>query len=275
MATPTRLKPRSTFQDCYCQCPLSHVEPLLTHTSMGDPPTLAGRSHSVSYGVTAPFPWAWHIQDFVSALHRYSLCFPSPVEVLLLNTTGLQSQIPCGVPVLLADSQAVKPDMGLKTFTTVGELLWYYCSPICGLPTQWVWNLILLILLIMGLLPSHCSIYFVFGHRVSFFFFWWFQHPLLMVGQELIVIFVFWVSISVLHWHYRIAQSCPTLCNSLDSSPPGSSVGFFREEYWSGLSFPPLGDLPHPGIKPTPLVSPALQADFFTTEPSGTPLFLF
>ena len=39
------------------------------------------------------------------------------------------------------------------------------------------------------------------------------------------------------------------------------SMGFFRQEYWSGLLFPPLGDLPGPGIKPTSPASPALQAD--------------
>ena len=33
--------------------------------------------------------------------------------------------------------------MRFRTFTTVGELLWYYCSPDCGLPTWWVWDLIL------------------------------------------------------------------------------------------------------------------------------------
>ena len=37
-------------------------------------------------------------------------------------------------------------------------------------------------------------------------------------------------------------------------------MGFFRQEYWSGLPFPSPGDLPNPGIKPT---SPALQADSF------------
>ena len=36
------------------------------------------------------------------------------------------------------------------------------------------------------------------------------------------------------------------------------SMGFFRQEYWSGLLFPSPGDLPNPGIKPR---SPALQAD--------------
>ena len=44
------------------------------------------------------------------------------------------------------------------------------------------------------------------------------------------------------------------------------SMGFSRQEYWSGLPFPPPGDLPNPGIKPR---SPALQADALTSEPPG------
>ena len=37
------------------------------------------------------------------------------------------------------------------------------------------------------------------------------------------------------------------------------SMGFFRQEYWSGCHFPPLGDLPDPGVEPKSPVSPALQ----------------
>ena len=43
-----------------------------------------------------------------------------------------------------------------------------------------------------------------------------------------------------------------------------SSMGFSRQEYWSGLPFPSPGDLPNPGIEPR---SPALQADALTSEP--------
>ena len=49
------------------------------------------------------------------------------------------------------------------------------------------------------------------------------------------------------------------------------SMGFPRQEYWSGLSCPPPGDLPDPGIKPR---SPALQADSLPSEPPGKP-FIF
>ena len=46
-------------------------------------------------------------------------------------------------------------------------------------------------------------------------------------------------------------------------------MGFPRQEYWSGLPRPPPGDLPHPSIKPTSLVPPALAGRFFTTETPG------
>ena len=42
-------------------------------------------------------------------------------------------------------------------------------------------------------------------------------------------------------------------------------MGFFRQEYWSGLPYPPPGDLPDPGIKPMSLMSPALVGGFFIT----------
>ena len=45
-------------------------------------------------------------------------------------------------------------------------------------------------------------------------------------------------------------------------------MGFSRQEYGNGLSFPPPGDLPNPGIEPTSPVSPALQADSSPAEPS-------
>ena len=55
-------------------------------------------------------------------------------------------------------------------------------------------------------------------------------------------------------------------CDSMDFSPPGSSVhGIFQARICNGLPFPPLGDLPDPGIEPRSLMSPALAGRFFTT----------
>ena len=52
---------------------------------------------------------------------------------------------------------------------------------------------------------------------------------------------------------------------------PPLSMGFSRQEYWSGLLFPPPGDLPNPRIKPMSLASPSLAGGFFTPEPPGKP----
>ena len=48
-------------------------------------------------------------------------------------------------------------------------------------------------------------------------------------------------------------------------------MGFLRQEYCSGLPFPPPGDLCDLGIEPEAPVSPALADEFFTTEPPGKP----
>ena len=58
-----------------------------------------------------------------------------------------------------------------------------------------------------------------------------------------------------------VAKLFPTLCDLMDCSPPDSSMGFSRQEYWSGLPFPSPGDVPEPGIEPW---SPALLGRFFT-----------
>ena len=48
------------------------------------------------------------------------------------------------------------------------------------------------------------------------------------------------------------------------------SMGFSRQEYWSGLPCPPPGDLPHPGIEPDSALSPALQADSLPLSCQGS-----
>ena len=62
-----------------------------------------------------------------------------------------------------------------------------------------------------------------------------------------------------------VAQSCPTLCDSMDCSPPGSSVrGILQARIPEWAAIPPPGGLPDPTIKPR---SPALQADSLLSEP--------
>ena len=63
----------------------------------------------------------------------------------------------------------------------------------------------------------------------------------------------------------EVAQSCPTLCDPWTVAHQAPlSLGFSRQEYWSGLPFPSPGDLPDPGIE---LRSPTLQADALTSAP--------
>ena len=65
-------------------------------------------------------------------------------------------------------------------------------------------------------------------------------------------------------------QSCPTLATPRTVARQAPlSIGFFRQEYWSGLPFPSPGDLPDSGIQPR---SPALQADSLLTELPGSRL---
>ena len=48
------------------------------------------------------------------------------------------------------------------------------------------------------------------------------------------------------------------------------SIGFSRQEYWSGLPFPSPGNLPDPGVEPR---SPVLQVDSLPSDPPGKPLY--
>ena len=62
-------------------------------------------------------------------------------------------------------------------------------------------------------------------------------------------------------------QSCPTLCDPMDGSPPWAlSVEFSRQEYWSGLPFPSPGDLSDPRMEPETLAYAALGGGFFAGD---------
>ena len=66
--------------------------------------------------------------------------------------------------------------------------------------------------------------------------------------------------------------SLVTLCNPVNSSQPGSSsIGFSRQEFQSGLPFPPPGNLPDPRVELTSLMSPSQAGRVFTSEPPGKP----
>ena len=74
-----------------------------------------------------------------------------------------------------------------------------------------------------------------------------------------------------------LAHLCITPWDPMNYSPLDSSVHEIssRQEYWSSLPFPIPGDPPDPGIKLTSLASPALAGRFFTTAPSGKPIYIY
>ena len=71
--------------------------------------------------------------------------------------------------------------------------------------------------------------------------------------------------------HAKSLQSCLTLATLWTVAHQAPlSWGFSRQEYWSGLPFPPPGDLPHPGIEPLSQASPASTGRFLTTTLAQT-----
>ena len=86
------------------------------------------------------------------------------------------------------------------------------------------------------------------------------KYPLIFSGTV-------WLTAAVLR---LVTQSYLTICDPMHCSCQAPlSVGFSRQEYWSGLPCFPSGDLPNPGIKPS---SPALQVDYLLSESSGKPV---
>ena len=70
--------------------------------------------------------------------------------------------------------------------------------------------------------------------------------------------------------HFSYVQLFATLWPVARQAP--LSMGFSRQEHWSGLPCPPSWDLPDPGSEPASLMSPALAGRFFTPVPSGKPI---
>ena len=116
-------------------------EPLLTYTPRGRP-------SNASRWFWFSLPWG-HCSSlclsvckilFVPSKIGVSVSL-SPLEGLKPNSAGPHGQIPWRSSIPLSDPQAGKPEVGFRTFTIMWELLWYYCSPVCGSPTWGVWDL--------------------------------------------------------------------------------------------------------------------------------------
>ena len=151
--------PRSTSQNFCCQCPCPNSEPQPPPTSTGDPPTLEGRSDSVSPGVTAPSPWVLMCTLLCVALQEWSL-FP---QVLLKSCNQIllafkvwfsgNSSSRCWTPWLGSLTWGSKPSLQWVDFCDITVLqfvsspscsygLWFYCD--CTPPAISLWLLLCL-----------------------------------------------------------------------------------------------------------------------------------
>ena len=71
----------------------------------------------------------------------------------------------------------------------------------------------------------------------------------------------------------KLLQSCPTLCNPMDRSPPGFSVhGILQARVLAWVAIPSPGDLPKPRDQTCTSYGSCIAGGFFTTEPRGTPM---
>ena len=88
---------------------------------------------------------------------------------------------------------------------------------------------------------------------------------------KMLLLFSYYISLSVKK------SACSVVLDfwdPMDYSPPGSSVhGIILQKYWSGLPFPPSGDLPNPEIESVSPMPPALAGRLFITEPPGKPRY--
>ena len=88
-----------------------------------------------------------------------------------------------------------------------------------------------------------------------------FFHVAICLGGAIVYLSHFWTpQVWCLCVHAKSLQSGPTLCDPMDCTHQAPlSMGFSRQEYWSGLPFPSPGNLPNSGIKP-------VSGRFFTTS---------
>ena len=165
MADSRRAHAKEYFPELLLPISFSPRWATATPAFSGDPPTLTGRSGSVFYGVTAPFCWVLMCTLLCVYPPRVGSVSPSPAKVLQSNPASLQSLILWEFLLPLLDPQVGNPDIGLRTFSAVVGLLWYYCSPVWESPAV-VMGFDFIV--IASLLPSHCGFSFVCGCGVSF-----------------------------------------------------------------------------------------------------------
>ena len=160
--------PRGTFPNCCCQCCCPCGEPLLTHTSTGGSPTLAGSFGSVFWGSLLLSSGSWqNKKGFVCILQDWSLRFPQSCGSLVIKFHWPSrcrfpgdSQSPCHIPRLGSLKWDSEPFQQWENFFGIYFFSSLWVTHLAGVGFEFI--------MIVPLLLSHCSLDFVFGHGISF-----------------------------------------------------------------------------------------------------------
>ena len=135
-----------------------------THASTGGPATLECSFGSVSCGLIAPFLWVWCMQNFVCVCGG-SLCFPQCPERPVIKSHWPSRSDYLGIPSPFVGSPGWEAWPAVQNLHNGARTSWYYCSAVCGSPTQLVW-----IWFYHDCTPPTVSLWFlVFGCGTSFF----------------------------------------------------------------------------------------------------------
>ena len=118
----------------------------------------------------------------------------------------------------------------------------------------------------VSLIMNNCCKYL---HTYEFFSFWIFMFPQFQDTHFLPLLYIR-VYFGIGTQSLSCIWLCATSWTVAHQASLSLSVEFSRQDYWSGLSFPPPGDLPNPGIKPASPGSPILQADVLPLSYQGS-----
>ena len=208
--------PKGLCSGSCCQYPHCCGEPLLTHASTGDSPTLGGGFGSVSYGLSAPlflFSESWCTQGFVcvQALQAWNLCFPQTCGCLVIKSHWASRSESLGTPSLFFGSLGWEAWWDSEHSQAVGELpLALLFSSLCityraGMGFDFI--------MIVPILPPHCGFFFAFGLGVSF-----------LVGSSILLSMVVQQLAVILVLSPEEMNICPSTLPSSKDQPDGLKI---------------------------------------------------
>ena len=193
--------------------------------------------------------WVWFLFLFWGVPNKVQLSLLWKRSEVIIIFSNLTWHIKSGKLVTSAKPQATGNED--THFKSVKDKLGEWCLPLCVWPLCWSqWGCV-------WFLPSPLSCWRSPGKLLN------------LSEQEFftckVAIITVPASLTVWVWA-KSFRLCLTLYHHMDCSPPGTSMGYSRQESWCGLPCPPQGDLPDPGMEPTSLMSPALADGFCTTS---------